>query len=420
MSSPPPLPQELLDKIIDNLHHDFGSLKQCSLASSLLKLRSHKYLFSAISLSDMYRIQRLRGLVDANSTLLENVRELELANFWAWVEGDTHLPVVLRMATSLHSLSIRSARCSWSSIHRDTRDALIRAFRSPSLVNLSIHRIYSIPIPIFALNINVMYLALKEATFDAFTDDFPTATSADYSRMTVDTLEIYVSTSPLFHTVIDLPNSFIARIRHLIIYKRAMTGSLAPSIMTAARHSLESLRIQQSPRSSLEDWFPYDFTLLPELRHIAFDLELRFGATDDFSVLADTALVLVVDFFTLSPTAARIQNLSIRIIHPWVGILDFRPFLNTLAMDGQWERLDRILDAAKSSVSSSQKHTITLDLGLTRLDSRRYLYGPSDDFLWRQSVDQMKTFWRDKIHDMMPMASHRGVLVAGDIVYTEI
>ncbi|RDB17205.1 hypothetical protein Hypma_002001 [Hypsizygus marmoreus] len=420
VSSPPPsvLPQELLDKIIDNLHHDFESLKQCSLASSLLKLRSHKYLYSSIRISDMYRIQRLRGLVDANSTLLENVRELELADFWAWVAGDRHLPVILRMATSLRSLSILNARCSWWSIHRDTRDALIQVFRSPSLATLCIDTIYSFPIPIFSLDINVTHLTLKEITVDAFT--FPSATLADYSRMNVHTLEIFSTIWSLVQAVIDLPNSFITRIHRLIIHNA--TSLAHDRIMTTARNSLESILIYDLETISLENWVPYDFTLLPKLKHIELYLALRFGEPSDFKLRATTALARIVDFSTMNPTAARIESLSICFIcrSELYFILQWRTFMDNLAAISQWEELDRILDAARGSVSSSPKHIISLDLQLIRLDNQRYLYVPSDDFLWRQSVDQMKTFWRDKVHDIMPLASHRGLLVTGDIVYTDI
>ncbi|RDB15441.1 hypothetical protein Hypma_004233 [Hypsizygus marmoreus] len=213
LSPSPTLPQELLDKIIDILCHDFETLKCCSVASSMLHSRSQMHIFSTICIYSLDNVQRLRNLVDTNSTLLGNVRELKIANISDIGKYDTDIPYILRMAISLRSLSILSARCSWSSIHRNTRDALIQAFRSPSLVSLSINLMYSFPIPIFALDINVPYLALKEVTFDAFTGDFPSATSADYSRMAVHTLEVSFSTVSLVHTVIELPNSFITRIR---------------------------------------------------------------------------------------------------------------------------------------------------------------------------------------------------------------
>ncbi|RDB17201.1 hypothetical protein Hypma_002005 [Hypsizygus marmoreus] len=430
MSALPPspimLPQELLDKIIDNLHHDFKSLKSCSLASSLLKLRSHKYLYSTIRLPDMNRIQRLRGLVNLNSMLLENVRKLELEPRWSWIKEDTDLPCILRRATSLRSLIILGETCIWTRIHRNTQDALIQAFRSSSLVNLSIHGIYFIPIPIFALDINVTYLVLREIMFDASTDDFHNVTSADYSRMTVTTLEISFSNASLVHIVVKLPNSFITRIRHLIICDAGMTASLTHRIMTAARNSLESLRIQQTAKPFLEGMYHFITEYIEHLlkiplrlvpprfhsaaqTHIAFYLELRFGVTSDFELLATTALARVVDFLILNPTAARIQNLSICIIRPWEGhsIPDWGTFLHNFAAISHWAELDRILDLARGSVSLLSKHIVSLDLGLTPQDRLRYLYGPLNDFAWRQSIDEMQILWRDKIHNMMPLASHR-------------
>ncbi|KAL4253091.1 hypothetical protein ABKN59_002253 [Abortiporus biennis] len=58
----PPLPQELVDEIIDYLEHDFTSLKACSLVSRVWRSRSQHYLLRTFTIrkkgKDLYKLRK--------------------------------------------------------------------------------------------------------------------------------------------------------------------------------------------------------------------------------------------------------------------------------------------------------------------------------------------------------------------------
>ncbi|RDB15534.1 hypothetical protein Hypma_004248 [Hypsizygus marmoreus] len=291
----------------------------------------------------------------------------------------------------------------------------------PLTVKLSIDEIHSFPIPIFSLDINVMHLELTGVTLVDFTDDCPNATSTDYSRMTAPTLEILFRTPSRVNALIDLPHSFVSRIKHLIIYDTDMTVWLANRIMTNTMNSLESLQIRNILKERPTNWFECDFTLLRKLNHIEFYVILGHRGTENFQLLASAALSSIIDFFTKNPTAARIRRFSIRFIRFWgTGpIPDWRPYLDNLAAISSWHEVDRILDGVRGSTSMLAKFIVSLGLGLTQRDSQRYLSEHPDDLEWRRSIDEMQIAWQEKVHAIMPLASRWGVLVARNILDVE-
>ncbi|RDB15438.1 hypothetical protein Hypma_004230 [Hypsizygus marmoreus] len=423
MASSPRVPQELLDKIIDNLHSDYESLKQCSLASSLLKGRSYKFIYSTIHLYNAVRIQRLRNLVDVNSNLLENVRELKLEPGWAWIKEDTDLPVILRRATSLRSLIILGAHYLWTNIHRDTRDALIQVFRSlfmssiellplnwgtlspelidafigafgnPSLQFLEISNVTGIPVTIFHRNIKLAHFLLTNVTFVGYGD-------VDFENPDVVPLEL------------RLPYGL--EIRHLCLGRMHNAPSLVPQLLNVTRRSLRALQFRQwllhaGRRPSSR--FTYDFNMLPALQSLEFHIVAVMDVRFNLKPLLRIAFQNIIDFVLAKPTAARIKRFRICFIasHPaprpsepaaWYSV---SYALETMDL---WEELDRIIDVRKEAASA----VFRLEIDLASSNEERQ---PEELLAHREA-------WKEKIVRQLPLASRRGVLMTEAIPDVEM
>ncbi len=72
-----PLPQELVDEIVDYLHNDKTALKSCSLASSIFLPRSRRHLFRAVTVTqDQTDPNSFLGTCSESALILQSVRQL--------------------------------------------------------------------------------------------------------------------------------------------------------------------------------------------------------------------------------------------------------------------------------------------------------------------------------------------------------
>jgi hypothetical protein len=124
--SSPLLPQELLDLIVDFLHHDDDALRTISTVSRAFLSSSWRHLFQSLTLNSP-RLATLKGRPDAPVSSLPYVRHLRLFcnNFnEPWSNDD--LRCLVRLA-AVESLSIRHV--NWTSVSADTRNTILSNFK---------------------------------------------------------------------------------------------------------------------------------------------------------------------------------------------------------------------------------------------------------------------------------------------------
>ncbi|CAA7263485.1 unnamed protein product [Cyclocybe aegerita] len=168
--SPPHLPQEILDLIVDELgleakRHEpvsRSTLTSCSLVSKSMSIRARGHLFSTISLwwrpytstpeTRRTRIRALKRIMEADPLFVSFVHTFELALRDAlWGTDDTEgLPGVLTMLYSSPRSGLRVLRIitpyaplmphrGWSDIEGAGRKALVNLFLSGCLTELVVH-----------------------------------------------------------------------------------------------------------------------------------------------------------------------------------------------------------------------------------------------------------------------------------------
>ncbi|RDB17345.1 hypothetical protein Hypma_001996 [Hypsizygus marmoreus] len=416
--SSPVLPQELLDKVIDDLQDDFEALKVCTLTSRSLLGRSQINLFFAIRISNLQRCRRLRSVLEGNPLLSERVRELEVVDFIKWVKGDTDLPYILRATVLLRSLCVESSEdpLLWPMVPKDTVDALTSAFCRPTLCNLRMSMIRDFPVHLLGLEMNLAHLSLREVVLNPGTLD--TTGHVDFSRTSAHTVEVcldmpFLSDLAPYQAVAAKPCSFTSRIRNLVIHNTGMTMFLAVPFVESAAGSLETIQLRERPSVNLERprWFKYDFSTLRYLRRLELHFMLGFHSRNEFRHLTSVALRRMIDFFVDNRSATRVKQINVRFI-PWWNPSWQAPesqwVLDILDIKNSWSELDRILDAGRGS-GESAGFRVGIELGLPILDKQEFIYGPVDE--WRGGIEEKMDVWREMIHTLMPLASGAGVLV---------
>lgn len=137
------LPQELLDKIVDELHDEFSALSVCALSSSRLHRRATLHLFSDITLTPS-NYQKFIELTFRSPYLTRYVRTLRL--FGGKLDGHQYLvtandlPPLLHRLDNVRDLHVHSAFLGRSLVDRNP--ALQRALLTLPLHNLHLDQVF--------------------------------------------------------------------------------------------------------------------------------------------------------------------------------------------------------------------------------------------------------------------------------------
>jgi hypothetical protein len=102
-----PIPQEIVDYIIDCLRKDPDALKTCAMVSHSLLPLSRKHLFCRISLDNSLLSQRLYHIISSNPDLALFIQEIHIVNnnfLPVWFAVDESLPEILNMAHRLRNI----------------------------------------------------------------------------------------------------------------------------------------------------------------------------------------------------------------------------------------------------------------------------------------------------------------------------
>lgn len=142
------LPQELVDKVIDNLPNDVESLRACSCVSSSFRRRSQQRIFARVTISppktdeNVTPCQKFHKLLVSSPHLTPLIKSLEIVDGECqWLAKQHHpLDLILNLL-HLQRISIRSTyRINFSieKLSSSLRLSLLEVFRSPALISLNL------------------------------------------------------------------------------------------------------------------------------------------------------------------------------------------------------------------------------------------------------------------------------------------
>jgi len=217
----PKLPTEILERIIDESHHNLRALIDCSIANRVFVARSRVHLFRKItflppltSTGSIYptgptRCDRFAELLISNPDLASHVQELDIVEgghpglIIFWISQSTSLLPILRRLSNLQSFALRYGHPSeWSDV---LREALSICMHLPSIdsVELSGLNVESEGelFPIFSgVERTLRYLRISNLLLPSPSS---VIVSSQHLPLQVDTLNV------TFHRGSDMERSFI-------------------------------------------------------------------------------------------------------------------------------------------------------------------------------------------------------------------
>jgi hypothetical protein len=166
------IPQDVIDSIVDMLHGDPDTLKNCAMTSHSFLIPSRKHLFYSVHLYSVLLSQKLHHLLCIHPEISHCIKELCITQndpTYSWLVTDKALPCILDMLDHLQSLSlgmITSGLIMWSWFSRELHSALKSRFQSSSLLDLKIIQCCDVPVSMITSFINLRRLILIMVHFD--------------------------------------------------------------------------------------------------------------------------------------------------------------------------------------------------------------------------------------------------------------
>ena len=169
------IPQELIDKIIDQLHADRITLKACSIVSHSFLHPCRKHLFFSIDLSRVSssQVHTLCNILKTQPGIGSLIRELYIYlggdEMCDWIMEDSVLPNILEMTPHLQMISLNGrvhpSFIVWQFIPIRVQSAILIGLQSPNLTEVRINTVGVFPSSIFSSLSHVRRLRLKCTRF---------------------------------------------------------------------------------------------------------------------------------------------------------------------------------------------------------------------------------------------------------------
>ncbi|EDR03157.1 uncharacterized protein LACBIDRAFT_331838 [Laccaria bicolor S238N-H82] len=177
------LPQELIDKFIDDLwfERDIDALKTLSQTSHLFLHRCRRHLFGYISLSSgnstgqSQRIARkAKNLDEVFAKVPEVANYVESLNFMISNFSDAEVHIISQLFLQFSMIDELSlymySPCDWALVAPELQSAISRLVYSPRMDALILHGIHNFPVSFFAPCTNLTYLGIHSCALE---DDAP-------------------------------------------------------------------------------------------------------------------------------------------------------------------------------------------------------------------------------------------------------
>lgn len=183
------LPQEIIDVVIDHLHDDSVSLRNCSVVCKAFYGPSITHIFRTATLrshtmdedTGPYLCHAFERLIERSPHIAFHVREIQILQgsmlrsrdrrykAWAILDGTGTLPRIFRQLPRLTSLTLRSfgTGVSWTNMHSSLQISLCNTLAAPSLHTLELRGIHDVPATVFRWFQGLKNLTLISCMFDA-------------------------------------------------------------------------------------------------------------------------------------------------------------------------------------------------------------------------------------------------------------
>ncbi|RDB16184.1 hypothetical protein Hypma_003322 [Hypsizygus marmoreus] len=402
------MPQELLDKIVDELHGDDATLKTCALASRSLLQCSQSHIFSIICLSNSALCTRLHNALVANPHISQYIQELEVIDIDPWLTDDRNLPIILNAISALQCLAFGTERgyYPWGDIPEDTKDALMSLFHLQSLTKVSLFGVCRLSMDFLAVPNHLRSLDITRTLLSTHFE----SSVLDVTGITADSLHVYLLNSRSSWSQDHLANvtqqcALFSKVRKL----NAKVHPIALSIMKASMQSLKVIKLCEPFNTcdayfdGYNGWLEFDFSTLPRLRRLTFHFSISFNLQPSISTAVPAALSRLRRFFTDSPSAGRAKTLKIYLTaKPAFPLQEadmdrWTELPRLLGSSDVWGEIDGILETERRSAGAPGRFRLEVSLGLWGLDV--------------MGMGGTELVWRDAIRKGMPLAAEKGILV---------
>ncbi|RDB16506.1 hypothetical protein Hypma_002956 [Hypsizygus marmoreus] len=401
------LPQEIFDKIIDEVSNDDQILKSCALASNSFRPRSQKHLFSFITLDKSLSCDRLYPLLTENPRLCTYIHDILLMidqeTDPQWLSVNKNLSCILDMLTSLCACSISIFNeIDWKDIHPQTTAALFRVFAVPSLASIDILGLYGIPVTFFDIPNVLEQLVLKSVSFARTLDAGTTSprslcmTALDFSP---DAKAFVNQESDTAFALTAYPDACFSHITDLRIRASRDNLPILLPILNAAAKSLTSLELNHSyaEHEYRDDrglnTFRFNLANLTNLTRLSFHFTIYFHTFHDLpSTFLTSAQHLTTVLAASASTLARIETLTVT----------FKPYdlhssyeismVQSFSEFDVWGPLDKAICHDRSS--ARLRVSIVLSMEIPKL----------------AQLVEARNLWQELMRGKFPMLEERGTV----------
>ncbi|RDB16508.1 hypothetical protein Hypma_002954 [Hypsizygus marmoreus] len=404
------LPQEILDKVLDNILST-SSFKNCALASRSLLFRSQLHLFSQITIDHLDRCQQLFVMLTENHRLSAYIRKLTLSfrTYWWLSDPDclamqANIPPIIDMLASLRSfVFILGLHLEWQDLNQQVSDALFQLFARSSLLSIHLTDICCIPATFFNVPGTIDHLTLQNTTFEATSDfnpNLPLTLSFKCLEMIpgVGTLR---DPREVLMSIATRPFSCFSLITDFRISPSESNVAIVLAVLKAATRSLTTIQVNHQYRKDLEVIIPdmrvsqFNLADLPNLRSICLVISVVYVSFNDVQDIIPSLCNDLLDFLITNADAVRhIENLTIvlKLVCSPMSSVDYSDILVLLSEIGLWRKLDETI----SSIHTSGRLRVNLVLSF-------YIY-------MLQELVGMRTMWQDMMRPQFPILEERGAL----------
>jgi len=171
-----PIPQEIIDSIINELHANITALKACTLVSHSFHITSRKHIFSSIQLQKSSVLRKLLGILRSQPDIAFLVRKLSIAYeeraATTWFAEDKLLPPLLNMLHHLEILTLDFLHDAPSvALSMELRLALIERICAPDLTELHIYGSARLPVSLIRHFTHLRQLCISFPDVDTEVDE---------------------------------------------------------------------------------------------------------------------------------------------------------------------------------------------------------------------------------------------------------
>ncbi|RDB16504.1 hypothetical protein Hypma_002950 [Hypsizygus marmoreus] len=414
MDEPRALPQEILDRVLDNILST-SSLINCALASRSLLFRSQLHLFSQITIDHPGRCQQLYIIFTENHRLSAYIRKLTLSfRSHRWLDHlncltmQATVPPILDMLTSLRSfVFILDMHLEWQDLNQQVSDALFRLFARPSLLSIHLAGIYWLPATFFDVSGTLDRLTLDDVIFQP-TSDFDPDFQAGLSFKCLEIIpcsDMAWDPYDVLTSIATRPSSCLSLITDFRISPFECDFEVMLAIFKAAMRSLTTIQLNHRYEPNFDQTHfeviirklgvpQVNLAEFSNLRSLSLVFSVTYRSSDDLQDIISSLCRDLLNFLTTNADAVKcIENLTIVLEHAlFIGTTDYSNVPVLLSETRLWRHLDEVVCILHPFSKILVNFVLSVPISTHR------------------QLDDIRKVWRDLMRPQFPILEERGAL----------